>query len=441
MQALIVRIKHDGKARRVAQPLQTIAELKNKVTELYGLEAKNIHIVYKDCEDELVSVLDNDDLQNCYLEAKDLGATAVTFIVKIKAVASRSVSSKKSSSQSENSSSEEFEKVPTEPVKKPTQEELTAQANAIRERIEAESRLLKEKLQNEHEAKLAEIESNKAKVLEKVEKQRASSSSQEEQLRQKVGGGQQVIKNYLKHFKFMLKTSAENSLGLVKTLNEVVKTINEECPALKFNPKLIAEIINQSKGLLIQQVKTTYEQIIAAKPELAKLGEGNKAKWEDFKEKHSCWAEKAEGHKFHRGHRGSASKPRKTSEERRVARELRQKERGECKWGKQGEEFKAERAAAKEAERQKRHEERDRQRAEKESAQQAKHAEKEAKQAEKQAKDAEKEFKQKVRAIRELLPKVDKHQIKAFVAQNMNCTLEQAVETLKTMKKPKSSFK
>jgi PB1 domain len=445
MQAIIVRIKHDGKARRVAQPLQTIEDLKKKVTELYGLEAKNIHIVYKDCEDELVSVLDNDDLQNCYLEAKDLGATSVTFIVKSKAVASRSVSSKKSSSESERSSSEEFEKVPAEAQKKPTQEELTAQANAIREKIEAESRLLKEKLQKEHEAKLAEIESNKAKVIEKVEKQRASSSSQEEQLRHKAMGGQHVIKNYLKHFKFMLKTSAENSLGLVKVLNEVVKTVNEQCPALKFNPKLIAEIINQSKGPLIQQVKTTYEQIIAAKPELAKLGEGNKAKWEDFKEKHSCWAEKADGH---RGPRGQGSKPRKTSEERRAARELRQKEKGEGKWGKHGEEFNAERAAAKQAERQKRHEERDRVRAEKEAAQQAKHAEREAKQAEKEAKqaerqtkDAEKEFKLKVRAIRDLLPKVDKHQIKAFVAQNMNCTLEQAVETLKTMKKPKSSFR
>lgn len=418
MQAMIVRIKFDGKARRVAQPLQTIEDLKKKVTELYGLEAKNLHIVYKDCEDELVSVLDNDDLQNCYLEAKDLGSTSVTFIVKAKAVASRSVSSKKNSSQSEQSSSEEFEKVPAEVQKKPTQEQLTAQANAIREKIEAESRLLKEKLQKEHEEKLAEIETNKARVMEKVDKQRASSSSQEEQLRQKAGGGQQVIKNYLKHFKFMLKTSAENQLGLVRTLNEVVKQINEECPKLKFNPKLISEVINQSKTALIQQVKTTYENIIAAKPELAKLGEGNKAKWEEFKEKHSCWAEKAEGH------RGPKSRPRKTSEERKAARELRQKEKGE---GKLLTEEKAERMAQKEAERKKRHEERDRLRAEKEATS--------------QAKDAEKEFKNKVRAVREQLPKADKHQIKAFIAQNMSCTVEQAVETLKTMKKPKSSYK
>jgi hypothetical protein len=419
---MIVRIKHDGKARRVSQPLQTIEELKQKITEIYGLDAKALNIVYKDCEDELVSVLDNDDLQNCYLEAKDLGSNSVTFIVKLKAVASRSVSSKKHSSQSEQSSSEEFEKVPVEAPKKPTQEQLTAQANAIRERIEAESKLLKEKLQKEHEAKLAEIETSKAKVLEKVNKQRSPSSSQEEKLRQKMGGGKNLIQNYMKHFKFMLKTSAENQLGLVRTLNEVVKQINEECPALKFNPKLISEIINQSKTALIQQVKTTYEKVIAAKPELANLGEGNKAKWEEFKEKHSCWAQKADGH------RGPKSRTRKTSEERKAARELRMKEKGESKrGGKLDEEEYAERAAIKEAERKKRHEERDRLRAEKEGAQ--------------VVKEAEREFKKKVTAIRELLPKVDKHQIKAFVAQNMNCTIEQAVETLKTMKKPKSSYK
>jgi hypothetical protein len=421
---MIVRIKFEGKARRVAQPLQTIEDLKKKVFELYSLEAKNIHIVYKDCEDELVSVLDNDDLQNCYLEAQDLGSNSVTFIVKTKVVASRSISSKKSSSQSQESSSEEFEKVPTEAPKKPSQEELTAQANAIREKIEAESKLLKEKLQKEHEAKLAEIETSKAKVLEKVDKQRVSSSSQEGNI--KPAGGQHLIKNYLKHFRFMLKTSADNQLGLVRTLNEVVKQLNEECPNFKFNPKLISEVINQSKVALIQQIKTTYENVIAAKPEIAKLGEGNKAKWEDFKEKHSCWAEKADGH------RGPKSRPRKTSEERKAARELRQKQRGECKSKEQN----AERAAIKEAERKKRHEERDRLRAEKEAAHQAKAAEKEAAH---QAKDAEKEFKTKVRAIREQLPKADKHQIKAFIAQNMNITVEQAVETLKTMKKPKSS--
>ena len=446
--SIIVRVKYEGKARRIQEPISTIEQLRAKIQELFEVPTKNLNIVYKDCEDELVNVIDNDDLNNCYLEAKDLNNHQITFIVKGKKVSERSISSKKSSSDSQASSSEEFEKVP-EAASKPTQAELKAKADAIREKIESESQTLKDKLQREHEAKLAEIESSKQKVLNKVEKVRASSSSNEAKGHPAMGG-RPLVMNFVKHFKFMLKTSAEGGLGLVRSLNELVQEVKTECPALVHNPKLIAAMMNDSKKNIVETIKTTYQKVLKENPELAKLGQENKEKWNEFKEKAECWAQKVDGR------RG----PRKTSEERRKLREERIEKHSSRAGGKRGEGSNEERIAQKEEERRIRHEERDRRRAEKEKKTEGsteerktqkeeerriRHEERDRRIAEREQKtestDAEKLFKQKVRAVREVLPKSDKHQIKAIVAQNITWTVEQVVEAMKTSKKVKSSYK
>lgn len=81
---MLIRIKLDRKSRRLPEKVQTIAELKKKVYELFELaQGTKLKIVYKDADNESVNVIDDEDLNNCYLEAKDLNRETLTFLVEV----------------------------------------------------------------------------------------------------------------------------------------------------------------------------------------------------------------------------------------------------------------------------------------------------------------------------------------------------------------------
>lgn len=90
---MLIRIKFEGKSRKLSEKVTTVSDLKKKITELFGTPGQGMQIVYKDCDGELVDVMDDDDLRNCYNEAQDLKQESLTFVVKQRRTGSRSASS------------------------------------------------------------------------------------------------------------------------------------------------------------------------------------------------------------------------------------------------------------------------------------------------------------------------------------------------------------
>jgi PB1 domain len=81
---MLIRIKYDGKSRKLSEKVSTVAELRNKIKELFGGLPNNAAIVYKDCDGENVNVIDDEDLRNCFNEANDLKQTSLTFLIQHK---------------------------------------------------------------------------------------------------------------------------------------------------------------------------------------------------------------------------------------------------------------------------------------------------------------------------------------------------------------------
>lgn len=78
---MLIRIKFDGKSRKLSEKVTTVSDLKAKINELFGIPQSQIQIVYKDCDGELVDVIDDEDLKNCYNEVNELNQSSLTFII------------------------------------------------------------------------------------------------------------------------------------------------------------------------------------------------------------------------------------------------------------------------------------------------------------------------------------------------------------------------
>ena len=101
---MLIRIKYDGKSRKLSEKVSTIAELRNKIKELFGGLPPNAAIVYKDCDGENVNVIDDDDLRNCFNEAQDLKQTSLTFLIQHKSSSDNAGNSWQCSSEEDNAS-------------------------------------------------------------------------------------------------------------------------------------------------------------------------------------------------------------------------------------------------------------------------------------------------------------------------------------------------
>lgn len=173
---MMIRVKYDGKTRKAAQVPATIQELRKKIADWFDTEASKQELVYKDCDGELVSVVDSEDLKNCIAEAEAYKMTCITLLVKeavSKTGAPRSVSSKKKSS--ENSETSEATESNTSDSDDSSQERVLVKAKA-----QEEAELLKKKLIEEHQKALAQLEiETQAKItsLEKKKEKKLKESS------------------------------------------------------------------------------------------------------------------------------------------------------------------------------------------------------------------------------------------------------------------------
>lgn len=217
---MLIRIKFEGKSRRLSEKVQTVADLKSKIRELYGNSAASLQIVYKDCDSEEVTVIDDEDLKNCYNEANDLKQTSLTFIVKSKKLASRSQSregrSRSPGNRFHGSSNHHY----------PGQRGQTT-------------------------SDMSEKSKKRGKT---PDAKRGAISSGEE------------ITSSLKHLQ--KECSRVGVTDPISFLGDIFISLEGECPGLAYNPLLVASIMDAVKVDLQAALKKSYTGLVSKKPEL-----------------------------------------------------------------------------------------------------------------------------------------------------------------------------
>lgn len=259
----IVRIKYEGKSRKLSEPINTVEELRKRIGELFGPQAASLHILYKDCDSELVSIVDTEDLTNCYEEAGDLGQAIVTLLVQARIKGSRSSSSKKSVSSSSYSS-----------ISFDTDEEEETKALAENQSILDQADAAKKQLKDEYEAKLAAVSAKAqlAREVVSVEKQKEQSRSKSGK---RCGERRGPCGDKGSPFKFMrvlgfMKKYAENKgqPNPFDSIRGVDDQIKEKCTGLLITPLLFKEVMSRSLPQIMKTLEESYQQALIANPAL-----------------------------------------------------------------------------------------------------------------------------------------------------------------------------
>lgn len=409
----MIRIKHDGKCRKIAQAPKTMEDLKVKITELFGGSAAKFEITYKDCDGELVSIVDAEDLRNCIEEAELNKMTCVTLLLKEGGRAARSISSKKrsqaiteSDSKDVNTSEEEngFKVV----GKTDSSEDEKVQVKLLKEKAKAEAELLKKKLLEEHQKALEQLEAETNTKLQKLHHKKHHSVDK--------GCKQNAM---MKQRRFMMKMrvlnqfcNSQNIENPMMTTKNIFKSLNEEFPQLAFNPALLNLVLNDASEAIRNTLKQSCQKIVSQNPELAKAGEQNKPKFEELKDK--VKEQFAGPHHQHRRERnGSESTDRDARRAAKLAMVAEMKDRK-----------KSEREAHK-------------------LQKEAEKAERQARKAEEKqnkgpSNDEEKAVKAKVHALKDIFTNARKHHLRAIVDQNPSLSVLELVPLIKAAKIGKS---
>lgn len=293
-----LRIKHDGKSRRIEGQVSSVKALKQKIAEAFGEELKDAHIVYKDCDKELVNIIDDEDLKNCYSEAADLKLASVTFIVKSKKVAQRKASEKKSSSSSSESETEVKATLQDPSQPEPSLEELKKKALD-------DSEALKKSLTESLAKQLKEVDEKTKRRLENMEKKKAVMAQ-----KKALVGKMQAFKGIAKNFRFLAKQSATAGVkSPAEFLGEALKSTFADCSGLEFDAKVASAVFEQASGDIAKALKNAYATVVKANPGLLSNLDQSKKTWEEFSEKfEKRWAsQQEEGKKCHKRGKSSSS--------------------------------------------------------------------------------------------------------------------------------------
>lgn len=400
---MMIRIKHEGKCRKLSQAVKTIDELKSKIKELFGSEAVKLNITYKDFDGELVSVVDTEDLINCFEEAATLKMSCVTFLLKENGNTSRSISSKKSTPTPKNisesgSSSEDVKNHGFETVE---DKKVDAESKQIIEE-------LKKKLIEEHNRALAKLEEETKAKIAQLEDNKIFSQKEENFVKQKKLMAQLRNMN-----KLCNQESIENPLFV---LGDLFKDITKDFPALECNPALLNLVLRDCGETIKTALMASCQKVVVANPEVAKVSETNKAKVAEFREGWMVHCEKRSHGPY--GHHGD-----KEGMERRHHHEHHYEHRHESRYG-----------------------DRKCRRGEKNVEKDALRAEKQAKKLERESKKAnrteeENALREKVKDLKKQFPNTEKQEIKTIVKQNPTLSAQDLLPLIKNCKTKKSSYK
>jgi len=224
---MLIRIKFEGKSRKLADKVSTVADLKRKIGELFGTSTQQLHVVYKDCDGEIVDVIDDEDLRNCYNEASELKLDSLTFIVK---------SHNKDDSKSHSP--------------RDAQDTATSPDAGNRQTGGEPSK---------------------------------GGSGRDGEARD-LGGEIQNLKQTLMKMKFLAKSCIQNGVeDPLAVLRSAMSAAEKDCSGLAYNPVLLAKTFACARGDLVQAIKRGYQEAVASSPELLTLNDECERHWREFK--------------------------------------------------------------------------------------------------------------------------------------------------------------
>lgn len=228
---MLIRIKFDGKSRKLSEKVSTISDLKAKINELFGIPPLQIQIVYKDCDGEMVDVVDDEDLKNCYNEVHELNQTSLTFIITNNKQTSRSHSRE---NRSKNSG-----------------EESTGLSGPILPGIRGSAG---------RETPLRESESAELSFSHKGDVYAIGARVSPDSRGRAEGSGfvEQISKAFM---------------------DDVLQSIEGECPGLCSNPRMLSAVLNASEADLETLVKRHYHDVVKRQPELLAFVKGGDDSW------------------------------------------------------------------------------------------------------------------------------------------------------------------
>lgn len=190
-----IKFSFRNQKRKTNTEIKSVEELRQKALQIFGEQANYCDFMYEDEDNELVSIIDNEDFTICLEEAASNGLKCVSIIMKLSSPETkkaRSVSKKnvseaqvaapqpdlKSFESSEESSdgTEEIDLAQIEAIKSSSDEETKELVKAeieakklekiakIKERMELKKAKIEQKIQE----KLARMESKKQEKLQKL---------------------------------------------------------------------------------------------------------------------------------------------------------------------------------------------------------------------------------------------------------------------------------
>lgn len=458
---MLIRIKFEGKSRKLTTQVKTIQGLREEIAKLFGPEAQKLNIVYKDCDEELVNVFDDDDILNCFSEAEDLKLSNVTFILKAKKVAGRSISSKsvsKSPLSKTGSSDSDTEQAPPLPLVAQSsvntattgaskQKPIDMTPEEYKSKVEIEAAEMKKRVEEEYKRKMELADVKAQEKISMMEKKREMKEFKEKCAPIKIAI-QKSMKAMMSRLKFLNKVSLEKATPSPSILTaEIVKEALDSCVGMATSPELANLVLAQIKPVIVNSIKSAYTSVASSNPHLVKEGVERIPQWEQFAAELAQEVGPATQKVVRRRRSGSERSVEgsvsSSVEKKRCRRDQKHAEKhGHHAFGHQGHHGHSHHAHGHDEfshghghghkHSEDRHE-RARLREERRAAKDSERAQKD------ESKQGMAEQKDKVRALKDQFPRMDKQELKQIVLQNPTVAVSQLVDLVKAYKRNKSS--
>jgi len=202
-----IKFSFRNQKRKTNVDINTVEELRKKATQIFGDQATYCDFMYEDEDNELVSIIDNDDFQICLEEAESNGQKCVNIILKLsspdtkkarsvskKIIAESPIEAKQpdlknfDSEESSSEGTEEIDLAEIEAIKSSSDEETKELIKAEMEakkldkiaKLKEKMEIKKAKIESKIQEKLARMEAKKQEKLQKIQNGEGATDSDEQ---------------------------------------------------------------------------------------------------------------------------------------------------------------------------------------------------------------------------------------------------------------------
>lgn len=312
-------------------------------------------------------------------------------------------------------------------------------------KVEIEAAEMKKRVEEEYKRKMELADVKAQEKIKMMEKKREMKEFKEKCAPIKIAI-QTSMKAVMSRLRFLNKTALEKATPSPSILTaEIIKEAFEGCAGLATSPELANLVLAQVKPVIVNSIKSAYTSVASSNPHLVKEGVDRIPQWEQFAAE--ITQESPEGKKVCRRRRSESQgsqegSPSSSAEKKRCRRDLKHAEKhghhgfghhghhGHHGFGHHGHDEFSHKHGHKHSE--DRHE-RARLREERRAAKDAERAHKD------ETKAGMCELKEKVRALKDQFPRMDKQELKQIVIQNATVAVSQLVDLVKAYKRNKSS--